>query len=507
MHASGVFPSSLHCAPSPDGRFVATLRASTLSVRSVETLRLVNVVKVPPASGGPVSGFLWAPSSSKILISTADQIQIFSAADASFHASVHNPASAGGKHAAVYFGARDTEVLACSAFGLKLSVLDLSSSHVVDISNPKFCHPSTASRGFCLRPGSGHLALLTRSNGKDLVSVHHPTSRQLQRSWSPDTVDAQGLIWTLDGRWLLLWDSPVHGLRLLLYTPDGQQFRTIDASSLSNARSPVPDPSLGLGVKVCQLSSDAELCAVGDYSRGVAVVSTQSWRERMKLLHPTLIVPLDTTQVWQEQLACPGQRQPAQPFQRATLTIAPPGPPPDGKGAGSASPGCSLAGFDASSTLLATRLDDAPSTLWIWDLAAAELRAVLIFHSHVTFHWHPLCREVLLVTCQDEGRRGASFVWDPLSNGPVPVSPEHHLPAAKEATAAAGKPRVAWISRESDFPELLVADAQHYVLLSLSGPGDDSVNPWAEEDWQDGTAMPEADDLSALDDTFSFKHA
>ncbi|KAM4054784.1 WD40 domain protein [Hirsutella rhossiliensis] len=508
MHASRVFTSSSHCKPSPDGRYVATVRSSTLSVRSVETLQLVNVVQLAQAISGPICSLLWAPSSSKVLVSTAHHIHVVSATDASLHASIRSPNSVGGKPAAIYFGARDTEILTSSSFGLKFSVLDLSTSKVVDISNPKFHHPSTASRGFCLRSNTGHLALLTRAGGKDLVSIHHPTTRQVQRSWSPDMIDAQGLIWTPDGHWLLMWESPAHGHRLLLYTPDGQHLRTVGPPGLPIGQGPQSERALELGIKACQLSPNAEFCAVGDHSRGVMVFSTQSWRESMKLIHPTTIVPRSNVQVWQEQLATAGAKRSRQPFLWATLNVSPPGPSSDAKGAAPVSPGCSLAGFDASSTLLATRLDDSPSTLWIWDLAAAELRAVLIFHSHVTFKWHPTSREVLLVNSQDEARRGASFVWDPLSNGPTSVSPEDYLPIVK----AGVRPQVAWINRPFEFPRLLLADAEHYVLLSLSGT-EEGPNPWHSDDWdgasaiQDRSAMLDMDDTSALDDTFSFKNA
>ncbi|KND94967.1 WD repeat-containing protein WRAP73 [Tolypocladium ophioglossoides CBS 100239] len=517
MHTSRVFKSSPQCKPSPDGRFVATLGSSAISIRSTASLRLVNVVRLPPELSGPVSGFLWAPSSSRVLVSTADQIQIFSAVDSSFHATIRNPASAGGKAPVIYFGARDTEVLACSAFGLKLAIIDLSTSKVVEIGNPKFHHPSSASRGLSIRPDTGHLALLTRVGGKDVISIHDPATRQVERSWCPETIDGQGLSWTRDGQWLLLWESPAQGRRLFLYTPDGQHFRTIGASGLSQGQSSNADAILEPGIKVCQLSSNAELCAIGDHSRRVAVLSTQTWRETVSLLHPSTIVPMDTLQVWQEQLGAAGERRSTHAFLRATQMVAPPGPWPDAKSAVSVSPGCSLAAFDASSTLLATRLDDSPGTIWIWDVAAAELRAVLIFHSNAGFSWHPSSRELLLVTCQDDARHGASFVWDPVSNGPTSVSPEDYLPAVK----AVGKTRVSWINRESEFPELLLADAERCMLLSLSDAGD-GPNPWQDDgggEWDGASAAREdgettgrpavldVEDISALDDTFSFRNA
>lgn len=181
--------------------------------------------------------------------------------------------------------------------------------------------------------------------------------------------------------------------------------------------------------------------------------------------------------------------------------------------------GCSLASFDASSNLLATRLDDSPSTVWIWDLAATELRAVLIFHSTAEFSWHPHARELLLVNCQDEVLHSVPFVWDPLSNGPSYLALEERFPGQK----ASGKLRVTWINWEQDSPALFVSDTQRYCLLSLAD-AEEAPDQWQSEgvsqmapdsararvgtahDGEDYPHIAEADDTSLLEDTFSFKH-
>src|SRR5688572_6430505 len=78
--------------------------------------------------------------------------------------------------------------------------------------------------------------------------------------------------------------------------------------------------------------------------------------------------------------------------------------------------GCVSIQFDPSSTLVATRLDDSPGTAWIWDVQAAELRAVLLFHGNIrSLSWHPSVRETLLVRCDGDSYSGIVFIWDPLS--------------------------------------------------------------------------------------------
>ncbi|RFU75528.1 wd repeat-containing wrap73 [Trichoderma arundinaceum] len=526
MHSLAALESSPHCRPSPDGRLVATLGSSEVVIRSTESLQVTHVVKLSSGSGSPpassaagsstnVPTLLWAPSSSKLLVSAADQLDVFSALRRSkFHATVRNHSSLSGKPSLIQFGARDTEVLIWSASGLKLVVIDVRSSGAVEIASPKFHQATSATRGLSIRPATGHLALLARSGGRDIVSLHHPVDRQVLRSWCPETLDAQGLAWTPDGQWLLLWESAAQGHRLLLYTADGQHFRTITASNLLKG----PDADLELGIKICQLSPNAELCAIGDHSRDVVILRTQSWRALLRLAHPSAIAPKDTLQVWQEQIgAASTQGRATHTFVRATQILSPPGPVTDGQPAATESKsGCSMAAFDASSTLLATRLDDSPCTLWIWDVIAAELRAVLIFHTTVAFQWHASSRELLLVTSQDPAQRGASFVWDPLSDGPTPLLPEIYLPDGR----AVGKTQVAWINRETDIPVLFVSDAQHYLLLSPSSASQD-VNPWqqAAVDYSSSESAQydsptsaryttdDADEASVMDDTFSFRNA
>ncbi|KPM40668.1 hypothetical protein AK830_g5914 [Neonectria ditissima] len=514
MHPSRLFKSSPHCSASPDGRLVATPSSSGIVVRSTQSLQTLHVVKLPAEFSGPITTLAWGPSSSRILVATTDQIHVFSASDASFHAAIRNPAAGSGKSPLVQFGARDAEVIIYAAFGLKLVIFDLSTSRAVEVNNPKFYLPSVVARGFSFRPETHHLGLLTRASGRDVVSIHHPTTRQVQRSWYPDTVDAQGLTWTPDGKWLLLWESPAHGHKLLLYTPDGQFFRCIGASTIVGGE----DADLEPGIKFCRPSPDAALCAVGDHSRRVRVLGTQSWRDGLRLLHPTTVVPRDTLQ---EQLSASLEECATYTFLRATQMVSPPSRLVDGKSLADVKFGCSLLAFDASSALLATRLDDSPSTLWIWDVSAAELRAVLMFHSSVNFTWHPTTRELLLVTCQDENYRGVSFVWDPLSDGPKPFSLQKYLPDGK----LMGKPHAAWLYGDAESPVLLISDAQHYLMVSCAD-AEQYLMPWREPAGNEGGSDSArtgfspgqdtievgdmsalmADDTSTLDDTFSFKN-
>jgi hypothetical protein len=187
-------------------------------------------------------------------------------------------------------------------------------------------------------------------------------------------------------------------------------------------------------------------------------------------------------------------------FVRATQTISPDNAASQVKSTSDLRAGCSLAVFDASSDLLATRLDESPCTVWIWDVASAELRAVLMFHSTVAFLWHPSIRELLLITSQDEAYRGLSYVWDPL-------------PGKKPQ----GKTQAVWLNWSQEAPAVFLSDATHYVLSLVS---DSLPYPQAWQHGEQGSSLPgsvtkgdaplldgpDDDDHSTLEDTFSFKH-
>ncbi len=207
-------------------------------------------------------------------------------------------------------------------------------------------------------------------------------------------------------------------------------------------------------------------------------------------------------------------------FIKATQAISPPSRTT--KDNSDPKTGVSSMVFDASSGLIATRLDDAPSTVWIWDLQASELRAALQFHSEVqSVKWHPNTRETLLIRCDGDLYNGIVFVWDPLSEGPRTIDFTSHLPDRK----VVGRSQALWLCLDdSETPSLFFSDGQNYILASVAES--DQEVPY----WQDGGGVeaqrqesplelvPAAgaedpylveeddEDVSELEDTFIHRH-
>lgn len=180
--------------------------------------------------------------------------------------------------------------------------------------------------------------------------------------------------------------------------------------------------------------------------------------------------------------------------------------------------GCLAADFDVSASLLATRLEESPGTVWIWDLVSSELRAVLIFHNPIThLAWHPTIRELLLVRCEGESYDALCFTWDPLSEGPRTVSFSNALPEGH----AAGKTQCSWTHWSGDSGVILFSDSKNMVLGSLAEA--DQPPPWqhaSPQTWTSASSKLQTpallgvdreiplitpEDISAADDTFAFK--
>lgn len=230
-----------------------------------------------------------------MLVASTDHIRVVSATDAQFSVNITHLTSGTTKARFVSFGATENEIYVFSDFGLKLTVFNIATSKSVDINSPKLFSPATATKGISYRPETGHLALLTRYGGKDVLSVHAPASLEVIRSWHAETTDAQGIAWSPDGKWIVVVESSAHGHGLAVYTADGHLYKFWRGPSflLDEDR----DFSLGAGIKTFEWSPTGSHIAIADYSQRVAVLATPSFKEWMNVVHVTTVKPTDTLQV------------------------------------------------------------------------------------------------------------------------------------------------------------------------------------------------------------------
>jgi hypothetical protein len=360
-----------------------------------------------------------------------------------------------------------------SDFGLKLSIFNLSTSKSVEINSPKFYNAGVAGKGFSYRPYTSNLALLTRSGGKDVISIHARDTLDVTRSWWPETVDAQGICWSADGRWLAIWESASQGHKILVYTADGHLFKTW------NGPLPVSDEDveieLGAGIKLFEWSRNGTTVAIADHSMRVAVLSTPSFSETMSIVHSTTVTPSDTLHIWQEHVILSQNGAFSREFVQAVQTICPPSSGLSPANTTESKTGTNIATFDRSGILLATRTENMPTTIWIWDVSTRKLRTLLILHAPIAkATWHPTINELLMIRCEGDESRGLAHLWEPSWQAPKIVSFASQIPGGK----ILGRTIARWLNIDSQYPAIFFSDSQDCLLASLSEQNAEGEVPW-----------------------------
>lgn len=257
---------------SPDGIHVATLHNIQLQVRRISTLDIVRTINVPSNAQSRFLCLRWSPivkgvgASNRLLISDEDTTRVWDLQDPDWCAVIDNGTGGMGKIANVEFGSDDSEILVFSSFGSKATVWSLWTGKSVEIKDPKF---SRKGYGRSTTGRNGVFAILTRPGAQDTVSLHVPGNYGVIKSFAPQTVDAQGLQWSPDGRWLAIWDAPSTGYKVFIYTADGNLYRTYQGDCFD-------DELKGLGVKAIEWSPNGDFLIVAGFQKMITLLGTRT---------------------------------------------------------------------------------------------------------------------------------------------------------------------------------------------------------------------------------------
>ena len=485
---TNLIAASAHSLPSPDGRYLATIVGQKLLIRTTRSLATTRTIPLTVNFASSIKHCLWSDSSERILLISADNtIRVFSALVPQYCATIKHPTSETAKVSYIAFGASHDEVLVFTDFGLKLTIFDLEWRTSIDIPNPKWWQAGNAQKGYAYRPRTNNLALLSRREGKDVVSVHNQGNYEVLRSWNPDTIDATAISWSLDGKWLAVIESAAHGHKILVYTADGHLFKTWKGPRPSGGEEASMD--LGAGVKSVEWSAGGKYLVVADFSTKITLLSIPAFAETMRVEHTSTIKQMGGLQVWQEHVITRAQAVLAKTGQRlyesVTKIASPPttAPVPTSSTATEVSAGIALLAIDATGTLIASKVESMPTTVFIWDIASKLLRAVMIQQSSVVkLTWHPAVNELLLIMCESDETKGVAYLWEPSFESPKIVDFSSQLPEGR----VFGKAVVRWLDNnvdedndaQSQMPALFFADTQDTILASLSDSAENV--PWNE---------------------------
>ncbi|XP_050009251.1 WD repeat-containing protein WRAP73 isoform X3 [Alexandromys fortis] len=343
---------------------------------------------------------------------------------------------------------------------LRITVWSLCTKSVSYIKYPKACQ-----QGITFTRDGRYLALAERRDCRDYVSIFVCSDWQLLRHFDTDTQDLTGIEWAPNGCVLAAWDTCLE-YKILLYSLDGRLLSAYCAYEWS------------LGIKSVAWSPSSQFLAIGSYDGKVRLLNHVTWKMITEFGHPATINNPKTD--WCINQLCHWDRinlkerglQSVDPMpsysglvsRQHTVVVYKEAekipqlglghlsfPPPRAMAgalstseskyeiasgpvalqtlkpvADRANPrmGVGMLAFSSDSYFLATRNDNVPNAVWVWDIQKLKLFVVLEHLSPVrSFQWDP--QQPRLAICTGGSK---VYLWSPAGCVSVQVPGEGDFP-------------------------------------------------------------------------------
>ncbi|KAL1963887.1 hypothetical protein VTN77DRAFT_7693 [Rasamsonia byssochlamydoides] len=364
----------------------------------------------------------------------------------------------------VDFGARNDEVIVFHSWNSKVTIFNLDSGRSQVIKSPKFCNPN----GYGYRPRTRQFAILLKPETSDLLTLHEIQTYELITRVALPTVDAQGLKWSPDGRWIAVWEAASAGTKVLIYTADGQLFRAYTGV-------PECDGTYDLGVRTIEwgpVNRTSQILAVGKFDGTVDLLNSRTFSCSTSLSHTFHIDSYSPT-IWRERYSgIDGSLEYAEASSSSafTTTSESSGPPR----------GVSMIQFSYNGNFLATLDQSLPNVVWIWSLISPiHLKSVLVHEHNVRqFAWHPSEPELLVTT--NNSAAAAVRLWSLNRNPVIATVPIARNDAGRYEISwfgsVRGEPSTFWFSTPDDavlgYVALQDERPRFNLLHSVSRAGD-----------------------------------
>ncbi|KAJ5359653.1 uncharacterized protein N7496_012066 [Penicillium cataractarum] len=349
------------------------------------------------------------------------------------------------------FGSDGNEILVFHAWNTKVTIHSLDTGRISVIKTPKGAHPL----GFGYRPNTRQLAILLKPDASDLLTIHeHKTHELVGRAVLP-TVDAQGLKWSPDGKWLAVWDVASGGTKVLIFTADGQLFRTYTGPTGA-------DDAFDLGVKQIEWSSVAgtngasEVLAVGKVNGNIDLLRTRTFSSSITLSH---VFPADqhAPSIWRERFTSAlGDADYVETSSSSASNMS-----PESSGLPR---GITIMTFSSDGTLLATVDSMRSNVVWIWALDGSPRLASALVHEQPVrqLAWHPSTPQLLINTITNN--LPTIRWWSPNAHPVIARVPTHK--------SESGKYEVKWLAESEPDSAFWFASTEEYVVGYLSAEDD-----------------------------------
>lgn len=394
MYLSEEFPISsfLLCKFSPDGHYLAVCVQNILRLRKTSNLNLTHTYTCT----NPIQYIEWSDDSEFVLCAQYKYgtIQVWSLDEPMWTCQI-DEGSIGVISARWAVDSR--HILTTSEFYLRITVWSLVNKSVSYIKYPK-----EIEKNLSFSKDKLYLAVAERRNCRDYLSIFSTELWQLLKHFECATKDLAGIEWCPNEHLICAWDSLLD-YKILLYTIEGQCLGSYEAYKSA------------LGIKTVNWSPTGQFVAVGSYDQQVRILYQLTWDVAAQHLHTPTVIGQNVI-VYQEDGNQGTNLTNTSSGLHALNTYVivhsrpvkiPSRDPDPSKPNPKLGVGKALFSWDGQ--YLATRNDNSPNTVWIWNMAKLSLAAVLIQKQSVTcMAWDPTKSRLALCTGTTK-----IFFWTP----------------------------------------------------------------------------------------------
>lgn len=298
-----------------------------------------------------------------------------------------------------------------------------------------------------------YMALAERRDCKDHVSLFDCSQWQLVRHFPVETSDLAGLSWSPDAKVLCVWDS-VLDYKVFLYSLDGRCLSTFSAYDHA------------LGIKCIQWSPTSQFLAIGSFDQKLRILNHVTWKTVAEHLHTSPVessgavvyVEMENkvgggmlkssgsgvfkssgSGTFKSSIASSTSElshfylcQSKYEAQEVPVTIPSTKPDPEKP---NPKLGVSTVVFSADSRYVATKNDNMPCAVWIWDVTNLRLSVVLLQTNPIReIKWDPTQPRLAVCTANNK-----LYLWSPAGCVSVAVPVEANIAVQRLLWHPSGK--------------------------------------------------------------------
>ena len=270
------------------------------------------------------------------------------------------------------FSPDSLHVLSICEYNIKLSIRSLVDKSLLYINYPKFSR-----KGLSFSTKGNFMALAERKEAKDIIGIYYVNKWSCIKKFEPQTEDLQDVKWSYDNSALLIPDS-ITTCRLFIYSPVGDLIINLELYQFK------------LGIKNIEISPNGHYICLGLYDQTLRIFNNISYTCVTIFDHDKDILNDLNANYYKEQLI----------NKEGETKYVQLKPPIDIKNENTYKKGNNLfnernpkfgvskMAFSDDNFFLATKNDNMPNILFIWDLNQMNLLTVLIQLNEICyFQW------------------------------------------------------------------------------------------------------------------------